>query len=97
MYYLQNYGEQHGAFQSRVFVNRKVGQALIYEYRHVPASVVTQMVNNLCIAEDLGSTPKFGRSQEEGGAAHSSILAWRIPWTEEAGGPWGCKESDMSE
>jgi len=29
-------------------------------------------------------------------AAHSSILAWRIPWTEEPGGysPWGHKESD---
>ena len=27
-------------------------------------------------------------------AAHSSILAWGIPWTEESGGghsPWGCK------
>ena len=24
---------------------------------------------------------------EEGTATHSSILAWRIPWTEEAGGP----------
>ena len=24
---------------------------------------------------------------EEGMAAHSSILAWRIPWTEEPGGP----------
>ena len=23
---------------------------------------------------------------EEGMATHSSILAWRIPWTEEAGG-----------
>ena len=26
-------------------------------------------------------------------ATHSSILAWRIPWTES----WGCKESDMTE
>ena len=25
---------------------------------------------------------------EEGMAAHSSILAWRIPWTEESGGLW---------
>ena len=25
-------------------------------------------------------------SLEEGIAAHSSILAWRIPWTEEPGG-----------
>ena len=24
---------------------------------------------------------------EEGKAPHSSILAWRIPWTEEPGGP----------
>ena len=36
---------------------------------------------------------------EEGMATHSSVLAWRIPWTEEPEGysPWGCKESDMSE
>ena len=24
---------------------------------------------------------------EEGKATHSSVLAWRIPWTEEPGGP----------
>ena len=28
---------------------------------------------------------------------HSSILAQRIPWTEEPGGLWGCKESDTTE
>ena len=31
--------------------------------------------------------------QEKGMATHSSILAWRIPWTEET----GCKESDTTE
>ena len=33
-------------------------------------------------------------------ATHSSILAWKIPWTEEPGGlnsPWVCKESDTTE
>ena len=33
-------------------------------------------------------------------ATHSSILAWRIPWTEEPGGlysPWGCKKLDKTE
>ena len=31
-------------------------------------------------------------------ATHSSILAWRIPWTEEPGGLIGlCKESDTTE
>jgi len=31
---------------------------------------------------------------EKGMAIHSSILAWRIPWTEEPGrlyGSWSCK------
>ena len=26
---------------------------------------------------------------EEGMAAHSSVLAWRIPWTLAGYGPWG--------
>ena len=30
-------------------------------------------------------------------ATHSSILAWKIPWTEEPGGPRGHKESDTTE
>ena len=32
-------------------------------------------------------------------ATHSSILNWRIPWTEGPGSysPWGRKESDMTE
>ena len=32
-------------------------------------------------------------------ATHSSVLAWRIPWTSEPGGisPWGLKESDTTE
>ena len=38
-------------------------------------------------------------SLEEGMATHSSILAWRIPCTEEPVGysPWGCEELDMTE
>ena len=37
---------------------------------------------------------------EKGMATHSSILAWRIPWTEEPGrlcGPWGHKDLDTIE
>ena len=33
-------------------------------------------------------------------ATHSSILAWKIPWTEEPSrlhSPWGHKESDTTE
>ena len=38
-------------------------------------------------AEDAGSIPGFGKIPlEEEMAAHSSILAWETPWTEEPGG-----------
>ena len=39
-----------------------------------------------CNAVDLGVIPGLGRSLEKEMAPHSSILAWRIPWTEEPGG-----------
>ena len=37
---------------------------------------------------------------EEEMATHSSVLAWRIPWTERSlvgYSPWGCRESDTTE
>ena len=34
---------------------------------------------------DTGSIPELGRSPAGGTATHCSILAWRIPWTEEPG------------
>ena len=44
------------------------------------------MVESVCNAGDLGSIPGSEDPLEEGTATHSSILAWRTPWTEEAGG-----------
>ena len=38
-----------------------------------------------CKAGEPGSIPGSGRPLEEEMATHSSILAWRIPWTEEIG------------
>ena len=35
---------------------------------------------------DASSIPVWRRSPEEGMATHSSILAWRVPWTEKLGG-----------
>ena len=34
---------------------------------------------------DVGLSPKSGRSPGRGHQSHFSILAWRIPWTEELG------------
>ena len=44
------------------------------------------LIQSLCQKEPL----------EKGMATHSSVLPWRIPWTEEPGelcSPWVCKES----
>ena len=38
-----------------------------------------------CDAADLGVTSGLGRFPG-GGGPHSSVLAWRIPWTEASGG-----------
>ena len=53
------------------------------------ASQVSLVVKNLPAnagdVRDSGSIPGLGRSLEEGMAPHSSILAWRIPRSEEPG------------
>ena len=42
---------------------------------------------SVCNVGDPGSISGLGKiTWEEEMAAHSSILAWRIPWTEEPGG-----------
>ena len=33
----------------------------------------------------VGLIPGLGRSSGEGNGTHSSILPWKIPWTEETG------------
>ena len=45
---------------------------------------MAQMVKNLCAMEET-RVPSLGWEDplENGMTTHSSILAWRIPWTEE--------------
>ena len=38
-----------------------------------------------CQAGDLGSVSGLERSTEERNGNHCSIIAWKIPWTEELG------------
>ena len=48
---------------------------------------MAQMVKNLAAMQET-QVQSLGQEDplEEGMATHSSILAWRIPWTEEPGG-----------
>ena len=48
--------------------------------------VVKDLPANAGDIRDTGSIPGPGRSPGEGTATHSSVLAWRIQWTEEPGG-----------
>ena len=48
---------------------------------------MAQMVKNLpVIAETLVRSLGWEDPLEKGMATHTSILAWRIPWTDEPGG-----------
>ena len=67
------------------------------------ASLVVRMVKkkNLPLTQET-QVQSQGQEDplEEEMATRSSILAWRIPWTKEAGGlhsPRGCKETDTTE
>ena len=52
------------------------------------ASLVAQMVKNLPAVQET-QVLSLGQEDplEKGVVTHSGILAWRIPWTEEPGGP----------
>ena len=49
-------------------------------------TVVKNPPANAGDVRDMGMIPGSGRSPGGGHGNHSSILAWRIPWTEEPGG-----------
>ena len=49
--------------------------------------VVKNLPSNAGDLRDMVSIPGQEDSLEKGMATHSSILAWRIPWTKEPDGP----------
>ena len=52
----------------------------------IGGSVVKNPPVNAGDTRDTGSIPGSEDPLEKGMTTHSSILAWRIPWTEEPGG-----------
>ena len=62
---------------------------------------MAQMVKSLPVMQETRVRSLGGKDPlEKGMVTHSSILAWRFPWTEEHGGlysPWGRKESDTTQ
>ena len=80
------------------------GEGTGYPLQYSGASLVAQTVKNLLAVQEtwvrsLGWEDPLEGPLEEGMAAHSSILAWRIPWTGSLAGcsPRGRRKLETTE
>ena len=63
-------------------LGRSAGGGISYPFQYSWASLVAQLVKNLpAIWETWVQSLGWEDPLEKGKATHSSILAWRIPWT----------------
>ena len=74
---------------------RSAGEGIGYPLQYSRASLVAQLVKNLpATLETWIQSLGWEDPLERGKATHSSILAWRIPWSVQS---MGHKELDMTE
>ena len=63
-------------------LGRSAGEGTDYPFQYFGASLVVQLVKNLpAMQETWVLSLSWEDPLEKGTATHSSILAWRIPWT----------------
>ena len=63
-------------------LGRSAGEGIGYPLQYSWASLVAQLVKNpLAVEEIWVQSLDWEDPLEKGKATHSSILAWRIPWT----------------
>ena len=73
---------------------RSTGEEIVYSLQYSWASLLAQLVKNLpAMQETWVWSLGWEDPLEKGKATHSSILAWRIPWTI----PWDLIESNTTE
>ena len=72
-------------------------EGLVYSRETSATSLVVQMVKSPPAMQET-TVESLGQEDplEKGMATHSSILAWRIPWTEEPGGPQSMKSQEST-
>ena len=68
-------------------LGRSAGEGIDYSFQYYLVSLMAQLVKSPP-ARWKTWVRSLGREDplQKGTATHSSILAWRIPWTEESGG-----------
>ena len=65
-------------------LGRSPGERIVYPLQYTWASLVSQMGKNTPATQETGvQSLGWEDPLEDRKATHSSILAWRIPWTEE--------------
>ena len=68
-------------------LGRSPGEGISYPLQYSWASLVAQLAKNLpAMQETWVRSLVWEDPLEEGMATHSTILPWRIPWTEEPDG-----------
>ena len=82
----------------QLYVYTYITFEIIFHYRLLWDFPVAQMVKNLPAVQET-QVPSLGREDplEKEMATHFSIIAWRIPCTEEPGRLWGHRESDTTK
>ena len=83
----------------QICIGQKYNKTLVIKTK-IWTFLVTQTVKNLpAMQETRVRSLGWEDPVKEDLATHSSILAWRIPWTEELANysPWGHKGPDMTE
>ena len=89
-----------GIYVASAFISVSNCCIICYTYTCHGAFLVAQMVKNLpAVQETWVQSLGWEDPMEKGMATHSSILAWRISWTEGLVSycPWGHKELDRTE
>ena len=77
-------------------LGKSPGEGMDYPFQHSWASLMAQMVENPpAMQETWVQSLSWEEPLEKRMTTHSSIFAWRIPWTEESGGlqPMGSSKS----
>ena len=74
-----------GDLGSILGLGRSPGEGIGYSLQYSWVYLMAQMVKTLSAMQET-RVQSLGRENHLEMATHSSILAWRIPWTEEAGG-----------
>ena len=72
-------------FMGLEYLFTDLSSSILYLYTRA-SLVASGGKESTCNEEVSGSVPGSGDTLEKEMATHPSILAWRIPWTEETGG-----------